>query len=450
MATLPRQALTHAHRVQSSEGLQTLGTALTRVALRNFKGHADLRLDLGKITVLIGPTGSGKSTVLQALNLLRSALQTGSIRMRGGGQEHGHFADIVANRDESLDIGIDIGGRQNVRTRRGVDIVADFSYGTSFGKSLRPAQVRATVDVRRDPPPPFADGLRIVHEYGAGTAYTTTVSGPWAESSSPISAHADDEFAPAINVDLAESPMARTFNEVFGGGRFFASMLGGLRHVPFSRVVTSYALPLGCDEDVLSPDRARAAASLLSRISGDHFLREKISHMMRELGLGEIMTRNILPRKGEAAMLALDFAGEGTFCSITHEGSGPNQLVSMLAALADSPAGAIVTIEEPEIHLDPAAQARLMGILVRQATEENKQIIFTTHSDRLLYPLLEHIARDGCPLGCDDVAMHYFNTDESGSVAGAERLAINEHGQMPGGLKGFWYADGRAMSKILG
>ena len=425
-------------------------TTLTRVALHNFKGHADLRLDLARITVLIGPTGSGKSTVLQALNLLRSALETGSIRMQGGGQEHGHFADIVTSRNESLDIGIDIGGRQTVRTSSGVCIVADFSYGMSFGRSRRPAQVRATVDARRDPPPPLADGLRIVHEYGAGTAYTTTVSGPWTAGSSPISAHADDEFAPAINVDLAESPMARTFNEVFGGGRFFASLLGGLRHVPFSRVVTSYALPLGCDEGVLSPDRARAAASLLSRISGDHLLREKISRMMREMGLGEIMTRNILPRKGKDALLALDFVGEGTFCSIAHEGSGPNQLVSMLAALADSPAGAIVTIEEPEIHLDPAAQARLMGILVKQATEEGKQIVFTTHSDRLLYPLLDHIARGECPLGCGDVAIHYFSTDESGGVAGAKRLAINERGQIPGGLEGFWDADGRAMSKILG
>ena len=122
----------------------------------------------------------------------------------------------------------------------------------------------------------------------------------------------------------------------------------------------------------------------------------------------------------------------------------------MLATLADSPEGAIVTIEEPELHLDPAAQARLVGILVRQATEANKQIVLTTHSDHLLYPLLECVARAECPLAGGDVAMHYFNTDESGNAAGAERLPINERGQMPGGLRGFSYADGIAMSDILG
>ena len=100
-----------------------------------------------------------------------------------------------------------------------------------------------------------------------------------------------------------------------------------------------------------------------------------------------------------------------------------------------------------EQHADAARQP---GRLVRQATEEDKQIIFTTHSDHLLFPLLAYVAKDGCPLDCSDVAMHYFNTDESGRIAGAERLAINKHGQIRGGLKGFSYADGLAMSEIMG
>ena len=450
MALASPQTMADARNAPAAQVVPAYSTTLTRVALRNFKGHADLKLDLGKITVLIGPTSSGKSTVLQALNLLRSALQTGRIRMQGWGQECGRFEDLVTDRDESRDIGISVDGRRRIRTSGGVGIAADFSYGMSFGGSLYPARVRATVDARLDPPPPHADGMRIDHEYGAGTECATTVSGPWTGNGSPVSVRADGGFAPSVDADLANSPLARTFGEVFGGGRFFRSMLDGLRHVPFSRVVTSYALPLGCDEGVLSPDRARGAASLLSRISGDHSLREKISSMMLEMGLGTIMTRNMLPRRGEDPMLALDFAGGGTFCPITHGGSGPNQLVSMLATLADSPEGAIVTIEEPELHLDPAAQARLVGILVRQATEENKQIMLTTHSDHLLYPLLEYVVKEDFPLGCGDVAMHYFNTDESGNMAGAERLPINERGQIPGGLKGFWYADGRAMAEILG
>ena len=445
----PRQVMAGVPQAGASQKLRVQSTELTRVALRNFKGHEDLRLDMGKITVLIGPTRSGKSTVLQALNLLRSALRAGSFGMlEGGSPEYGHFADVVTRRDDSRDVGIAVEGAQKIRTRGGGDVAADFAYDVSFGSSLRPSSVRATVDMMRDPPPSTDEGMRVVHVYGAGEK-TTTVSCTGDTGGSPASVPADGGLAPHIDIEPAECPAARAFRDMFSDGEFFESLLGELWHVPFSRVVTSYALPLEYAEDFLSPDRARGAASLVSHISGDHSIREKISDMMQEIGLGKIATRSVPAPKGEDAALALDFVGDDTFSSIVHEGSGPNQLVSMLAVLAHSPRGAVVTIEEPEIHLDPAAQARLMGILVRQATEEGKQIVFTTHSDHLLYPLLAYVAKAGCPLASGDVAMHYFDTDGSGRVAGAERLAINEHGQIRGGLRGFWYADGRAMGEIL-
>ena len=450
MAPPFRQALASIPRSRAGNELQVRSTELARVSLHNFKGHEDLRLDMGKITVLIGPTSSGKSTVLQALNLLRSALKAGSFGMLGGGsREYGLFADIVTRRDEGRDVGIGIDGRQRVGTGEDGDMAADFAYDVSFGSSLSPSKVRATVDVRRDPQPPSGGEMRVEHMRGAG-ADATTVSGAGLVGDSPASARADSGPAPQIDIDLANRPMTGAFRRMFSNGQFFKSLLDELWHVPFSRVVTSYTLPLEYSGDVLSSDRTHGAASLVSYISSDHSIQKKISCMMREIGLGEIVTRNVPVSEGKDAALALDFVDGDTFRSIVHEGSGPNQLVSMLAMLAYSPRGAIVTIEEPEIHLDPAAQARLMGILVRQATEEGKQIVFTTHSDHLLYPLLAYVEKESHPLKCDDVAMHYFSTDGSGSPAGAERLAINKYGQIPGGLRGFWNADGKAMREIVG
>ena len=76
-------------------------------------------------------------------------------------------------------------------------------------------------------------------------------------------------------------------------------------------------------------------------------------------------------------------------------------------------------------------------------------MIFTTHSDHLLYPLLAYVEKEGFPLANSDVAMHYFSTDESGAVGAVERLAINKRGQIRGGLKGFWGTDAAAMDEIL-
>ena len=441
MATFPRQALAHAHRAPSGEMPHTLGTALTSVALRNFKGHADLRLDLGKITVLTGPTSSGKSTVLQALNLLNSALQAGDFGiLRGRSQEYGSFADIATRRDEGAEVGIGVDGVRTVRTEECGDMAADFSYDVSFGSSLDPSTVRATVAMRSGHASPEGDGMRLEHSYGTG-ADADTVSGPGAAGSPITSSRVDSSVAPRIGVAPAEGPMASAFKRMFVNGEFFRSLLEGLWTVPFSRAMTSCALPPVHRESALPPSQTWGEASLISHIDADLAVREKLSGMMRELGLGRTATGNVPPTKDEGAAPALDFVGAGAPVPVVHEESGLSSLVSMLAVLACSPRGAVITIEEPEVHLDPAAQARLMGILVRQATEESKQIVFTTHSSHLLFPLLAYIAKDEFPLGCGDVAMHYFNTDESRNMAGAERLDINEHGQIPGGLRGFSYMD---------
>ena len=491
----PRRTATNMQTMPLGRHLQTQRTELGQVCLRNFKGHADLKLDMSKITVLIGPTNSGKSTVFQALSLLRSALESDGFRVLEGNHDYGSFADIATDRDEGKEIGIEVRGRRKVRTGAGAVISTKFSYGVAFGGDLHPTRVDADVDIKCDSPPDEDATLSLEHSY-TRSATRTTVSGTGTPDGSPVQAqHGDgDRLAPSIAPKLAERPITRAFRSMFQNGDYFRSLLDGLWHIPFSRVVTSYALPIEYGTSYLSPDRTRGAASLLSYIGSKPSVQEKVSGMIQEMGLKRIVAQNIsvqikkekelvpyfvrsqikkLLRYDEtsAARIHLNFPlserravypvkiehrknflaqlSEGPSNPIMHEGSGLNQLVTMLTILADTPRGSVITIEEPEIHLDPAAQARLMKIMVRQALEEDKQVIFTTHSDHLLYPLLAYVEKEDFPLANNDVAMHYFSTDESGAVGAVERLAINKRGQIRGGLKGFWGTDAAAMDEIL-
>lgn len=43
---------------------------ITSIQLRSFKGHHDTTVPLGRLTVLVGPNGTGKTSVLQALSLM--------------------------------------------------------------------------------------------------------------------------------------------------------------------------------------------------------------------------------------------------------------------------------------------------------------------------------------------------------------------------------------------
>ena len=249
-----------------------------------------------------------------------------------------------------------------------------------------------------------------------------------------------------------DDPAASAFGSAFANGEYFRALLDEVWHVPFSRVVTSYALPLEYGANMLLPDRAKSSSSLLSWLSTDPPLQDKISALLADIGLRRIVTRNIAAAatRSKRGMLTAEFTGNRSPSAVVHEGSGSNQLVMLLAVLAGSPRGSVITIEEPEIHLDPETQSRLVAAMLKMAVEEDKQIIFTSHSSHLLYPLLGYVKKKEFPITNDDVVINYFDTDESGAVAGAERLAVNERGQVDGGLRGFWNANMKALDDLLG
>ncbi|HRI72382.1 MAG TPA: AAA family ATPase, partial [Polyangium sp.] len=54
------------------------------IRIQDFKGHRDTALKLGRLTVLVGPNGSGKTSVLEALELQRKlATSTTHLVFRG-------------------------------------------------------------------------------------------------------------------------------------------------------------------------------------------------------------------------------------------------------------------------------------------------------------------------------------------------------------------------------
>lgn len=63
---------------------------------------------------------------------------------------------------------------------------------------------------------------------------------------------------------------------------------------------------------------------------------------------------------------------------------GTREILVLLAILVLAKEGSVVFIEEPEIHLHPAAVTELRKILREQIANKNLQVIFTTHSARFL------------------------------------------------------------------
>lgn len=424
MARTWKAASRQAPRHAQGKTPATLCTALDRVALHNFGGHADLSLDMGKITVLTGPTGSGKSAIFRALAVLKSALEGGwpgpaSAASRAS-RKH---AGAAAGGSTDLNAGVEVAGRRMVDSGRSGEIGTRFSYRMSLDRSLSPAGMDAAVDVWCGPPPAAGPGtVRLEQSLSQGVG-RERVLGARDLGGPAAPACAGGQPASVMRAELEEGRAAGALDDMFGGDWYFGSLLGGLRRVPLP-----WAAPSG-------------------RHGGCRPPTGKVSSLLREIGPGRIVAGIAAGDSGSRAKHGQDVRGvHGAGAGAGHDTGRPT---AVLAALAHSPRGSVVAVEEPEIHLDPAAQVGLAKIMVRQAVEEDKQIVFTTHSDHLLYPLLAYVEKKGHPLGPGDVAIHHFGGGGQGAASGARRLCINEHGQVRGGLEGFWDVDMRAMGEIV-
>jgi predicted ATPase len=173
------------------------------------------------------------------------------------------------------------------------------------------------------------------------------------------------------------------------------------------------------------------ASKVLSTIAYRRELEMAISNLSEEV-LGVRLRIKLIPDKRVSAE-----ADDGSSTNLVNEGFGANQLMILLAQLVVAPPRSLVGLEEVEVHLHPLAQARLADVLVEVSAQDERQIILTTHSEHVVMGLLTRVAQGG--LAPSELAVYYF-TKEAG-VARAERLDVDEHGRLSGGMKGFFEAN---------
>ena len=90
---------------------------------------------------------------------------------------------------------------------------------------------------------------------------------------------------------------------------------------------------------------------------------------------------------------------------------GMNQIVFLLAKILYSK-NRLICIDEPEIHLHPTLIEQFVRVLVEIAEKEDKQFIFSTHSEHWLLSLLAEV-NDG-NLAADDLKVYYLQKKRPG------------------------------------
>jgi predicted ATPase len=120
--------------------------------------------------------------------------------------------------------------------------------------------------------------------------------------------------------------------------------------------------------------------------------------------------------------------------NVANMGEGISQLLPIIASVLMLEEDGVLLVEQPEIHLHPAAQADLGDLLIAGVAERDRQLIVETHSEHLLLRIRRRIAEK--KLDPDRVAVLYV--DKPATLAKAELVPIDSAGFFENWPEGFF------------
>lgn len=115
-----------------------------------------------------------------------------------------------------------------------------------------------------------------------------------------------------------------------------------------------------------------------------------------------------------------------------------------IVLLAVSKQSGILFMENPEAHLHPKAQSRLMEMVCKELSDKKVQVFIETHSEHIINAVRIQALKPDCALSHKDVAFCFFEKD--GRI---QPLEMNSKGQLDNWPVGFFDQQEEDISEIL-
>lgn len=408
---------------------------IEHVSLENFKALREIRLNLGMITVLIGKNATGKSSVLQALAVLKQSRGAPGLMPTGPHVSLGEYQDIVHKKEETREIRFKLTNLTEEPIEPLFRGESRYVYEATFdSKSLLSQRGKIELEgitqfegsyMSR----PRAELKAQPNKFEYGNISLTikgnsVIAVPLRTTGGSLPSE-DDEAKKQY--EQSERCLGKLFSAI-------DDALANTYYVPAIRGFSEPYYPLGDgpiqDLSSVGP-RGSQAQHVSSTLAYRRDLESKVSDWTERITRTNVEAR-IIPQK----RVTVEAIVGSRKMNIVNEGFGTNQLIQPLLQLAIAPVGSLILIEEPEIHIHPEAQSRLCEVLIKTAKAERKQILITTHSEHILTTFLTCVANR--ELKAKELAVYFF--EKARDEATVLNLPVDHRGQIRGGLKGFFEA----------
>ncbi len=125
-----------------------------------------------------------------------------------------------------------------------------------------------------------------------------------------------------------------------------------------------------------------------------------IAYQLKRMGLIEEFKVNRISEQRIEYEVKLRSKGAREMVDLPDVGFGISQVLPVLAQCFYAPAGSVIIMEQPEIHLHPSAQSALADVMIdvinsrEDGKNRNIQLIIETHSEHFLRRLQRRVAED--------------------------------------------------------
>ncbi|MDR2272073.1 MAG: DUF3696 domain-containing protein [Sphingobacterium sp.] len=118
-----------------------------------------------------------------------------------------------------------------------------------------------------------------------------------------------------------------------------------------------------------------------------------------------------------------------TSVNIVDVGQGMNQALPLVVRANISKQNSIIVLEQPELHLHPAAHADLAELFAKSAVQKKQTFIIETHAENFILRLRKLIVENDFGLTKDDVIIYFVDDCESGGQE-INEITINAEGDL--------------------
>ena len=375
---------------------------LEHIELHNFKSARYLNVKLAPLTVLTGLNGSGKSTVLQSIALLKQSLRSGAVsqelRLRGELVRLGRSEDVRFEGAESDEIGF------VVRTPNGE--IKLFSPALSG---------RDTLSLRCD-----GDTDDLVAQLESGFQFIQA-----------------DRITPAGHYQQASTP-DRVIGWLGCGGEYTVDFL---LENEGAKVST---------KRLFSLSNLDISAGMLKHVAPTENLLDQTAGWLQHLSPG-VRPRAVAVELADATSLRFSYTGtsvgsDGRDHRPSNVGFGLTYCLPIIVACLAAPEGALLLLENPEAHLHPRGQSAL-GALLALCAADGVQIIVETHSDHVLNGI--RVAAKKGEIENDAVAVHFFSRDIETGESSITSPILHANGRFSEWPDGFFDEWSKALDELL-